>query len=123
MFKNVEELQKFNKDQIAAVTAATTTFTKGFQQIAGEATEFSKKHFETSSATVQKLLATKSLDDAIKIQTEYAKSAYEGFVAQATKIGALYTDLAKEAFKPVAAVAAKAQAVAAPVVAKTAASK
>ena len=28
------------------------------------------------------------------------KSAYEGFVAQATKMGELYVDLAKEAYKP-----------------------
>jgi hypothetical protein len=30
------------------------------------------------------------------MQSAYAKSAYEGFVAQATKIGELYADLAKE---------------------------
>ena len=36
----------------------------------------------------------------MEVQTEYAKSAYEGLVAQATKMGELYTDLAKEAYKP-----------------------
>jgi hypothetical protein len=34
------------------------------------------------------------------VQSEYAKSAYEDYVSCATKLGALYTDLAKEAFKP-----------------------
>jgi len=28
------------------------------------------------------------------------KSSYEGFVAEATKLGELYTALAKEAYKP-----------------------
>ena len=49
---------------------------------------------------MEKLLGAKSLDKAIEIQTDYAKSAYEGFVAQATKIGELYADLAKETYKP-----------------------
>ena len=54
----------------------------------------------------------KSLDSAIQLQSDYAKSAYEGFVAQATKFGELYTNLAKEAFKPVEAAVAKVQAAA-----------
>ena len=72
-----------------------------------EATEFTKKSIETGSATVEKLVSAKSLEKAIEIQTDYAKTAYEGFVAQATKIGELYADLAKETYKPFEAYAAK----------------
>lgn len=110
MFKNVEDFQKFNKDQIEAVTAASSTFTKGLQQIATETTAFSKKQFEASSAAVEKLLGAKSIDAAFQIQTDFAKSAYESFIAQATKVGELYTSLAKDAFKPVEAAVAKASA-------------
>lgn len=107
MFKNVEDFQKFNKEQIEAVTAASSTFQKGLQQIASETASFTKKHFETSSAAVEKLLGAKSLDAAFQIQTDYAKTAYESFVAQATKFGELYTNLAKDAFKPVETAVAK----------------
>jgi hypothetical protein len=34
------------------------------------------------------------------VQTDYAKSSYESFVAEATKLGELYADLAREAYKP-----------------------
>jgi hypothetical protein len=34
------------------------------------------------------------------VQSDYVKVAYEGFVTQTAKIGALYSDLAQEAFKP-----------------------
>ncbi len=51
----------------------------------------------------------KSLEKAIEIQTDYAKSAYEGFVSQATKMGELYADLAKEAYKPFETLVAKAK--------------
>lgn len=108
MFKNVDDFQKFNKEQIEAMTAVSSTFQKGMQQIATETSAYAKKHFETSSAALEKLLGAKSLDAAFQIQTDYAKTAYEAFVAQATKIGELYTNLAKDAFKPVETAVAKA---------------
>ena len=51
----------------------------------------------------------KSLDKALEVQTEFAKSAYEGFVAKASKLGELYADLAKESYKPFEAMLAKAK--------------
>jgi hypothetical protein len=36
----------------------------------------------------------------MELQQAYFKNAYEGFVTQATKIGALYADLVKETCKP-----------------------
>lgn len=112
MFKNIEDMQQFSKDQLDAATVTATTLSKGVQQIAVEATDYSKKSLETSTAFLEKILGAKSLDTAIEIQTEYAKMAYESFVAQATKFGELYTNLTKEAFRPVEAAFAKVQAVA-----------
>ena len=109
MINNIESMQKFGKDQMDAATAATAALTKGLQTIAAEATDYSKKSFETSSAHFEKLIATKTPDAAFQLQSDYAKSAYEGFVAQATKMGELYTNFAKEAFKPVETAFAKVQ--------------
>jgi hypothetical protein len=63
-------------------------------------TNYSKKSFEDGTAAVERLMGAKTLEKAIEVQAEYAKSAYEGFVAQATKIGELYADIAKESYKP-----------------------
>ena len=43
----------------------------------------------------------RSVESAVQIQTEYAKQAYEGFVAQATKVSELCARVASDAFKPV----------------------
>jgi phasin family protein len=110
MFTNIEDFQKFNKEQIDAATAAVATFSKGVQQIAAETTDYSKKSIEHGSAVFEKLLAAKTLDNAFQIQSDYAKTAYEGLVAQATKIGELYTNLAKEALRPIEGAFAKVQA-------------
>ena len=110
MFTNVEDFQKFGKTQFEAMTAATTTVSKGLQEIATESSEYSKKSIAASSAVMEKLLGAKTVETAIQIQTDFAKSAYEGFVAQATRINELYSKVAKEAFKPVEAVMAKTKA-------------
>ncbi|MGP0060326.1 MAG: phasin family protein [Beijerinckiaceae bacterium] len=109
MTANFDEIQKYGKEQLEAASTVAATLAKSLQTIAAETTDYSKKSLENSSAFIEKLLGAKSLDNAIQIQSEYAKSAYEGFVAQATKIGELYTNLAKEAFKPVESAIAKVQ--------------
>jgi len=40
----------------------------------------------------------KSFDKVFEIQTEFAKSAFETFVCESQKIGALYSDLAKQSY-------------------------
>lgn len=110
MFKNFEDIQKYSKDQIEAATAASSTITKSVQEIAAETTEYSKKSLESATAAFEKLIATKSIDGAIQVQSEYAKSAYEAFVAQNKKLGELYAGLAKEFMKPIEAAVATAQA-------------
>src|SRR6266852_5613228 len=100
MLKNFEELQQYGKDHVDTTMKAWGHVSKGVQAIAAETADYSKKSFEESSAAFEKLFGAKSLEKAIEIQTAYAKTAYEGFVAQATKMGELYADLAKETYRP-----------------------
>jgi hypothetical protein len=108
--KGFEDVQKLSKDNMDVAMKSIGVLSKGFQAIAVEVADYSKKSFEEGSATLEKLLGAKSLEKAIEIQSEYAKSAYEGFVAGATRIGELYADLAKETYKPFETVVAKATA-------------
>jgi len=97
---NFESTSKMTKEAMDNMLTAYSSMTKSFQQIAAEAADYSKKSYEDSAAAFEKLVTAKSLDKAFEVQSDYAKSSYEGFVAQATKMGELYTDLAKEAYKP-----------------------
>ncbi|MGH9809754.1 MAG: phasin family protein [Terriglobia bacterium] len=107
MIKNIEDVQKMSKDNMDATMKSLGALSKASQTIATEMADYSKKSFEDGSKVMEKLLGAKSLDKAIEIQTDYAKTAYEGFVAQATKIGELYADFAKETYKPFEAYVAK----------------
>ena len=106
-----EDIQKTAKDNMDAATKAFGTLTKNAQTISTESADYAKKAYEANTAHVEKLFAVKTLDKAVELNTEFAKSAYEGFVAQATKISNIYADFAKEAMKPVEAAFAKAKTV------------
>src|SRR5437588_10723355 len=107
MLKNFEDFQKLGKDNVDVCMKQLGTVSKGWQTIATEFADYSKKSFEDGSAALEKLFGAKSLEKAIEVQSEYVKSAYEGFVAEATKLGELYTDLAKESYKPFEGLLAK----------------
>ncbi len=109
MFKTFEDVQKFSKDQMEASTKAASAVGEGVKALASEVTAFSKKSFEDMSATGEALRAAKTMEAAVKIQQDYAKAAYEAFVAQANKFTEHYTSIAKEAFKPVEGFVTKAQ--------------
>ena len=96
----VEDIQQYGKENLDTVVASATTVQNGLQAIASAYGDYTKKSFEDTKSFVEKLSGVKSLDKAIEVQTEYAKSAYETFVAESQKIAGLYTDLAKQTFKP-----------------------
>jgi hypothetical protein len=104
---NIEQIHQRGKEQVDAVLASAGSVTKGVQAIATAYADYSKKSFEESKTFVEKLASVKSLEKAVEIQTEYAKTAYELFMAEMAKISGLYRDLAKETYKPLAGLVAK----------------
>jgi Enoyl-(Acyl carrier protein) reductase/Phasin protein len=77
-----------------------SSFSTVLHAIFAEGADYTKKSVESRLAVVEKLLGAKSLETVIQIQSEYAKRSYAAFVAQATKMGELHSNLAKAVFKP-----------------------
>jgi len=103
----VEDIQSYGKEHLETVVASATTVQNGLQAIASAYGDYTKRSFEDTKSFVEKLSGVKSLDKAIEAQTEFAKSAYEAFVAESQKIAGLYTDLAKQTYKPFEGLVAK----------------
>jgi len=83
MLKNFEDIQKLGKDNVDVAMKQFGTVSKGWQAIASEFADYSKKSFEDGSAALEKLFGAKSLEKAIEVQSDYVKTSYEGFVAEA----------------------------------------
>jgi len=90
------EIQKVDKDGFDATVRSFGEMSNSFQAIATEVADYSKKAFEDCTRAFEQLIGAKSVEQAIEIQSQYAKKAYE-----MPKLGELYVAIARDASKPV----------------------
>lgn len=107
MFK-FDDTNLYGKEAMDSVLKSYSTAAKGFQAIASETAEYSKKAYEANVAHLEQLMSVKSFEAVIELNTSFAKSAAEGYFAELNKLGELYSDIAKQTYVPVQAAAAKA---------------
>jgi hypothetical protein len=101
MINSFQDFQKVSKVEMTDYLQAMGELNKSCEAIATEMTDYSKRSFEDGVATFQKLATARSVPEVVEIQTTYAKSAYEDYMQQMAKVGAMYQSFAKDAFKPV----------------------
>lgn len=94
------DAQNFGKQGFEAFVAAATAMTKGYQAMAQEFADFSRKAMELNVATFEKATSARSFERVAEVQQGYAKEAYEAFVAQSTKLNEMAQATAKDAVKP-----------------------
>ena len=70
-------------------------FSKRWMAVATEMSEYVKRCFDDGSATLAKVMTAKSIEEAIDIQTEFAKRAYDAHLKQMVWIGGMCAELAK----------------------------
>ncbi|MBX5102492.1 phasin family protein [Rhizobium lentis] len=97
---NFDDANRKSKEAVDTALRAYTDTARGFQAIAAEAAEYSKKSFQDAVTHFETLAGAKSFEAAFELQTSYVKSAYENFVSETTKLGEMYANLAKSAYKP-----------------------
>ncbi|MBX9862070.1 MAG: phasin family protein [Hyphomicrobium sp.] len=101
MINNLQDIQKISQTNVDTALKIFGDWNKGWQAIAAEMTDYSKRAFEDGTATFEKLVSAKSVEQAVEIQTSFAKRAYDDYMHQLSKIGGMYSSLAKDAYKPV----------------------
>jgi hypothetical protein len=102
-----DDMQKITNESVDATARSFEGATKATRAITAEIADYTRRSFEHGAKTMEKLVGAKSPDKAFEVQTEYAKAAYEDYVSHATKLGQLYADLGREAFKSDQDLAAK----------------
>lgn len=100
MAQTINDVQALGKENIDKAVKSMTTLTKGYQAIAAEMMDYTRKSFEDASAAFEKLQTIRSFDKLMEFQSDYARSSYETALARATKIGEIYSELLKDSFKP-----------------------
>jgi len=94
------EANTHSKKNLEAVVAAVTAATKGAEALGAETFAYSKKAAEEQVAAVKALASAKSIQEAVELQTAWAKSALESYIAQVSKASEIVSASIKDSVKP-----------------------
>jgi phasin family protein len=98
--KSYDHFLGYGKQTVEAYVKAANAAGKGAETINGEIYAFSKQSIEESIAATKAVLGSKSIHEAIELQTDFAKTAFDAYVGQMTKLTQLFTVTSKETFAP-----------------------
>ncbi len=105
MAKDMEDISRIGQANMDSALKMWGEWSKGWQAVTAEMSDYSKRSFEDGTKTFEKLASAKSIEQVMEIQTSFAKRSFDDYVAQMTRIGAMYADMAKTTAKPFEALA------------------
>ncbi|HEY9235482.1 MULTISPECIES: phasin family protein [Phenylobacterium] len=101
--KSLAQLNEFNahsKKNLEAMVASVTASTKGVEALSAQAMAYSKKAMEDQVAAAKSLSGVKSFQEAVELQSAYAKSALDAYIAEVSKMSDIVTASMKDSVKP-----------------------
>lgn len=102
----INDVNAHSKANLEAVIASLTAATKGAESLGSQAIAFTKKSVEDQVAAAKTLAGAKSVQEAVELQTSFAKSALEAYLANVSAMSETVTTSVKDVFKPINARAA-----------------
>lgn len=101
--KSLSALNDFNaqsKQNLEAVVASVTAATKGAESLGAQSIAFSKKSVEDAVAAAKTLSGAKSIQEVVELQTSFAKTALESYLAELNKASEIVSASVKESLVP-----------------------
>ena len=98
--KGYDAFVGYGEETADAVTKSATVAGKGMESINSEIYSYSKQSIEDAVSATKAVMGSKSVHEAFEFQSDFAKSAFEAYVAELSKITELSTAATKEAFAP-----------------------
>jgi phasin family protein len=97
----LNEANAHSKKNLEAVVASATAATKGAEALGAQAMAFSKTLFDNHVAAARTLASARSVQEVVELQTAYAKSAVETYMAEFGKMTETASASVKDAIKPI----------------------
>jgi phasin family protein len=97
----MSEASAFGKQNVEAWLASAAATQKGFESLSARTVAFSKQALENHVAVTKALLTSKSVQEFVEKQNDYAKSSFETYVAELSTISELVSGAAKDALQPI----------------------
>jgi phasin family protein len=95
------ELNTHSKKNLEAVVASVTAATKGVETLGAHAMAYSKKSMDDNVAAAKTLATAKSVQEVVELQTTFAKTAFEAYVAEMNKMTEIVAASFKDSLSPI----------------------
>lgn len=96
----VEELTELTRGNVEALVTSSKVAARGVEALGQEAANYGRKSFEEASTALRSFTEIKSPTDLFRLQSEYAKSAFDSIVSESSKFSEAMVKLAGEVFEP-----------------------
>ena len=100
VFAGYEELADLGRENFAAVLRANAALTEGMGAIGKEVMGYARNSLENAAEAATALLAAKTLEDLVQLNSDFAKASFERMVARSTKLSEMSAKVANEALAP-----------------------
>ncbi|MET0182672.1 MAG: phasin family protein [Caulobacterales bacterium] len=97
----LSEAAAFGKENYEALVASATAAQKGYEALSARTMAFTKSAIENHMAATKSLMTSKSVQEFVEKQSDYAKSSFEAYVAELNSLSDIMTGIAKDAIKPI----------------------
>ncbi|WP_184718367.1 TIGR01841 family phasin [Caulobacter sp.] len=94
------EANVHSKKNLEAVVASVTAATKGAEALGAQTFAYGKKAAEDQVAAAKSLAGAKSVQEAVELQTAWAKSALEAYIAHVSRASEIVSASIKDSVKP-----------------------
>ena len=96
----LNEANATSKKNLEAVVASVTAATKGAEALGAQAMAYSKSAFEGQVTAAKSLASAKSVQEVVELQTAYAKTALETYMAELGRMTETVSASMKDSVKP-----------------------
>jgi phasin family protein len=97
----INEASAFSRQNVEAVIASATAAAKGAETLGAQAAAFAKTSVENQVAAAKSLASAKSVQEVIELQTNYARTALETYLAELNRWGETVTASMKDSVQPI----------------------
>jgi phasin family protein len=89
-----------SKQNLEALVASATATAKGAETLGAQAMAYGKTAVEKHVEAAKALSSARSVQEAIELQSTYAKSAFETYMAEMSRASEIFSTTLKGAFRP-----------------------
>ncbi len=95
-----DEVDRFNRENVEAVMQVATAVARCYEEIGTEWANYAKASMDEGVAASMALMGCTSMQEAIDVQTGYAKTAVDHYLSESARLSEISLKMANQALEP-----------------------